>query len=73
MDTPLQALERAIRLLGSQEAFAQALEVKSPSVSEWRKRRRVPAERCIPIERITDRQVRREELRPDLWGPESHA
>jgi len=61
-----EALDRAIAKFPSQKAFADALEVKSPSVSEWRARERVPAERCRDIEKLTG--VTAAELRPDLFG-----
>lgn len=64
----MEALDRAIELFETQDKFAQALGIKSPSVSEWRKRGQVPHERCAEIERITNGQVTRSELRPDIWG-----
>ncbi len=66
MDT---AIDSAIQVLGTQDALAAALGIKSPSISEWRKRGRVPAERCLAIEAATNGQVTREELRPDIFGP----
>jgi DNA-binding transcriptional regulator YdaS (Cro superfamily) len=62
----MEALDRAISALGTQAAFAEALGIKSPSVSEWRKRQVIPHDRCADIERLTG--VPRAELRPDLWG-----
>lgn len=62
------ALDRAIAHLGSQQALADALGIKSPSISEWHQRR-VPVERCIAIERATNGAVTRYELRPDVFGP----
>lgn len=60
-------LERAIQAVGSQQALADALGIKSPSIAEWRKRGRIPAERAVEIERATDGAVTCHELRPDLW------
>lgn len=71
MDTT--ALDRAVKLFPNQEAFAQALGIRSPSVSEWRRRKVVPAERCADIERITQGQVTRADLRPDLFGEQKAA
>lgn len=62
-------LERAIECFDTQDAFALAIGVKSPSISEWKKRGKVPAERCADIERATEGQVTRSDLRPDLWEP----
>lgn len=61
-------LDRAVEIVGTQEALASAIGIKSPSISEWRQRGRVPAERCADIERATGGEVTRAELRPDLWG-----
>lgn len=65
MDTPT-ALQRAIKEIGSQQALADALGVKSPSITDWH-RGRVPADRCPAVEALTG--VPCEELRPDLaWS-----
>ncbi len=68
----LSALDRACDTLGSQEALAAALGIKSPSISGWRSAGTVPQDRCAAIERATGGAVRCEELRPDIpWtrGP----
>lgn len=57
---------RAIELFGSQSALANACGVTHQSVLKWIKYR-IPAERCIDIERATCGQVSRSDLRPDLW------
>ena len=65
--TPIEALQLAIKVAGSQQALADALQIKSPSISDWHKRGQVPADKCAAIEQAT--QVRCEELRPDLrWA-----
>jgi hypothetical protein len=66
--TKQAALAKAIDLMGSQQALADRLGIKSPSITEWRQRNRVPAERCISIEEATGREVTRYELRPDVFG-----
>ena len=63
-----KALDRAIKILGSQDALALALGIKSPSITGFRKRERVPAERCLQIEELTGGKVTRYELRPDVFG-----
>lgn len=63
----IDPLTRAIAIFGTQLAFARALGVRSPSVSGWRKKGRVPADRCADIEALTQGAVSREELRPDLF------
>ncbi len=64
----MTALDRAVQSAGSQQALAQLLGIKPPSVSGWYDRRRVPAERCIAIELATG--VSRHQLRPDVFGPD---
>jgi DNA-binding transcriptional regulator YdaS (Cro superfamily) len=63
--TPLQV---AIDHMGSQQLLADALGIKSPSISEWRSRGKVPVERCASIEALTDGRVTRQQLRPDVFG-----
>ena len=69
----MDALDQVIEILGSQEALASNLKIRSPSISEWRKRGRVPAERCLEIERLTENRVTRYELRPDVFGKQERA
>ena len=64
----MTALDRAVQSAGSQQALAQLLGIKPPSVSGWYDRKRVPAERCIAIEHATG--VSRHQLRPDVFGPD---
>lgn len=74
MDTHTTPLDRAIAHLGSQRALADALHIRSPSISEWRAKlqegnpKAVPADRCLPIERATGGAVTRYDLRPDIFG-----
>ena len=67
MDHPI---DRAAALLGSQSALAAALGVSKTAVSQWKEAgRRVPAEHCPKIERLTGGAMRCEELRPDMdWN-----
>jgi len=67
MDHPI---DRAAKLLGSQVALASALGVTKAAVGQWKDEgRRVPAEHCPSIERLTGGAVTCEELRPDVqWG-----
>ncbi len=63
----MTALDRAVQAAGSQLALANALGIKSPSISGWYDRKKVPVERVIAIESATG--VSRHELRPDVFGP----
>lgn len=64
-------LEKAIQIVGSQSALAAALKTSQSRINNWLRRDKsgVPAEFCGPIERLTDGQVSRWQLRPDIeWG-----
>lgn len=60
-------LEKAILLAGSGSKLARLLDVTSMTVTQW-KRRGVPAERCMAIERAVNGAVTRYDLRPDVFG-----
>ena len=52
---------------GRMSQLARLLQVALPTVSNWVSwHRRVPAARCLPIEKWTHGRVRAESLRPDL-------
>lgn len=68
MDSYISPIDRAVAQLGSQQKLADALGIRSPSISEWRTRNRVPAERCVAVEEATGGAVTRYELRPDVFG-----
>lgn len=63
-------IDRAIDIAGSMQALANALGVTRGAVFQWRlDGRRVPAEHCPKIERITFGRVKCEQLRPDVdWA-----
>ena len=62
---PTKALERAIENAGGVCAVARALKVHQTCVSLWKSRKRLPAPRVIPLERLSG--VPRHELRPDIY------
>lgn len=66
----IAALEKAIDLLGTQDRLADALGIRSPSIAGWRRRGKVPADRCRAIEDAVGGGVTRYELRPDVFGDE---
>lgn len=70
MNTAQQAVESAIKVMGSQQALARSLGITQPTVAEWKSGLRpVPLNRCPDIESNTARAgevVRVEELRPDV-------
>lgn len=59
------ALQRAIRLAGGYAAVAQLLRMESRQAVYMWTRRRLPAEHCINLERVSG--VPRHELRPDIF------
>ncbi|WFU26306.1 Cro/CI family transcriptional regulator [Bradyrhizobium sp. CB1717] len=59
-----ETVKKAARLSGGVTALAEALKINRQAIYQWS---RIPAERVIPIERISG--ISREELRPDLFGP----
>jgi DNA-binding transcriptional regulator YdaS (Cro superfamily) len=63
-------VEKAAGIVGSQAALAAALNVTKAAVSQWKDEdRKVPAEHCPAIERLTNGKVRCEDLRPDIeWS-----
>jgi DNA-binding transcriptional regulator YdaS (Cro superfamily) len=67
-------IERAFRILGGPSAVARAFTrpdgrpLTPWAVSKWRFR--VPAERVLALEALTQGQVTRHELRPDLYPQE---
>lgn len=69
MDTTTQHLDRAIEAAGGITKLAAALGVKGHQVIHQWRLKRVPAERCPAIERVTAGVVRCEQLRPDVdWA-----
>lgn len=54
---------------GLQNQLARLLKISPVLISQWAGgSRRVPAERCLPIEEATNGAVTRYELRPDVFG-----
>jgi DNA-binding transcriptional regulator YdaS (Cro superfamily) len=60
----MEGVELAIAAAGNKLRLAKLLGISHQSINEWR---RIPAERIIQIEQVTD--VPREKLRPDLYAP----
>lgn len=65
--TPIQ---KAIQHAGGVSALAARMGVTYQAIQQWEKTGRVPAERAIELERATDGEVTRHELRPDLYPEE---
>jgi len=61
-------IERAISIIGGQKELAIECGVKQPTISRYLSGKlRVPAEKAVLIEVITNKKVERWVVRPDLW------
>jgi DNA-binding transcriptional regulator YdaS (Cro superfamily) len=67
---PEEALDQAVAKIGSMQLLADQLGVTKGAVSQWKlDGRRIPAEHCPTIERLTDGEIQCEQLRPDVdWA-----
>lgn len=66
------AVTRLIEHLGGVKAAADAFGISQPSVSEWKRRGKLPIVRCPQAEQLTGGMFSRYELRPDFFGKTSH-
>lgn len=65
----MQKLQLAIDHFGSQAKLARAIGRSQQVINNWIRRKSIPAERCIDIDRATNGAVRCEDLRPDVdWA-----
>lgn len=64
-----EAIEDAIKHFGSAGELARQAGVTSMAVSHWKKRG-VPVVRALQIDLLTNGQVPKEQLRPDIFHPE---
>ena len=63
------AIAKAIKMFGSQKAFAARIGASQTAVSYWLNGgKEIPPKRAVQIEAVTGGEVSRKELRPDLWG-----
>lgn len=67
----MEAITKAVEILGGPAAASRALGVTPQAVSFWMSGHRTPsAETCLAIERMTRGQVKVEQVRPDIdWSP----
>lgn len=67
--TPFEALQLAIRQVGSQAAFSRVCGVTQPAVWKWlQSSKRLPAEHVLRVEEATG--ISRHHLRPDIYPVE---
>ena len=64
--TKKQALKKACKLVGGKSAMARLTGVTRQAVQQWLKKG-LPAERVVLVEKATGGEVKRHQLRPDLW------
>jgi DNA-binding transcriptional regulator YdaS (Cro superfamily) len=60
-------VEQAASILGGVDVLAKRCGVSPQAAYKWINKR-VPADRCIQIETLTEQQVTRYDLRPDIFG-----
>ncbi|MEW5250584.1 helix-turn-helix domain-containing protein [Microbulbifer sp. 2201CG32-9] len=66
----MNAIAKAVSLVGTQKKIADMLEIPPACVSQWCKGvRKVPPRHCRRIEQATSGAVTRYDLRPDIFGP----
>lgn len=65
MSSPKDALERAIKIAGSKSALARSLGITPWALSKWNFNK-IPEDRCLSIEELTNEEVKAEQLRPDI-------
>lgn len=63
----MNAIRRAIDVVGGRRALALACGVSFQAVSKWVARGQVPAMRVLAVEAATRGLVGRSELRPDIY------
>jgi DNA-binding transcriptional regulator YdaS (Cro superfamily) len=62
----MNSLDKAIHLCGGLSLLAEKIGTSSARLGNWRVRG-VPVEHCLAVEKATDGQVTRKDLRPDDW------
>ncbi|MCG2572427.1 helix-turn-helix domain-containing protein [Acinetobacter sp. ME22] len=65
MSSPKDALEKAIKIAGSKSALARSLGITPWALSKWNFNK-IPEDRCLSIEELTNEEVKAEQLRPDI-------
>lgn len=67
--TNTRFIKAVVDAAGGMGPFAKHMKIKTSQVHQWTAGLRpVPLEKCIEIERLTEGQVTRYHLRPELFG-----
>jgi DNA-binding transcriptional regulator YdaS (Cro superfamily) len=62
----MNVIDRAAEVVGSRTKLAKIMGVSQSCITQWDRRKRIPAARVIEIEKITG--ISRHVLRPDIFG-----
>lgn len=68
----MSPIEKAVKIVGSQTALAKHFQIEPQAVQQWISSGRVPTKRVLGIEQLTNGEVSRHELRPDIYPEEKH-
>lgn len=60
-------ISKVIKSLGGQSEIARKLGIKQTSVFGWIRRGNIPAARVLQIEKLSNGNFTRHQLRPDLY------
>lgn len=63
------AIEKAIETVGTQSELARKIGVFPQQVQKWFSTGLIPPNRVLAVEKATNGQVTRYELRPDIYPP----
>lgn len=60
-------VEKAASILGGVDQIADAFSVSPQAVYKWINKK-IPANRCLEMEKLTNGEITRHQLRPDIFG-----
>ena len=69
----MSTFDKILEVFESQSALARILDVEPMTVSQWKVRGRIPAERCQAIVAASNGRIGLHELRPDVFPDPSQA
>lgn len=62
----IEALRKAVEIVGSQSKLARMLDLNTNSVYGWMRGQSVPSPiNCIAIEKVTEGKIKRDDILPD--------
>ena len=67
-------IQTCTEICGSQSKFAKELGVTRSLITMWLKQNaKIPAKHIIPIEKITNKQIKRWEIDPEIYPPDEYS